>query len=242
MKHKLGPLPIWGWMLIASGIVGAYYLYTRNKNAATAAGGTTVLPDTGAATPVTPTDSGSGGSSGSSSPPANQTDVANLDAALAGLSAQISALNGGQGLPAATPTPTQTFAGEVTDVLSGVQALQALGLGVAQPTTSSTHATAGGSTSSAAGSSGRKLVSSTYEIIKGVAYNVHRYTTGAPVYVKAPTQPSPHPTKPTQVATKPKPAASHAAPKPVKVPSKNTYSNALAGLGHGKPKGPVRGR
>ena len=46
LKHKVGPLPTWGWLAIATGAGGAYYLYERNKasTASTASMATSAAP------------------------------------------------------------------------------------------------------------------------------------------------------------------------------------------------------
>lgn len=50
ITRKLGPLPTWAWLLIATGLFGAYYLIERNK--AKTAAAATASPSTTAASNV----------------------------------------------------------------------------------------------------------------------------------------------------------------------------------------------
>ena len=42
--RKLGPMPLWAWLLIGLGLAGAYYLYNKNKSSQTAAASTNNTP------------------------------------------------------------------------------------------------------------------------------------------------------------------------------------------------------
>lgn len=72
LTRKFGPLPAWGWLLIAA---GAIYLYRRHTAASTGASSTSTT-DTGSATgglgDMSGGGDGSGGSAGSGSPSSDQ--------------------------------------------------------------------------------------------------------------------------------------------------------------------------
>ncbi len=42
--RKIGALPTWGWILIAAGLIGIYYLWNRNRQAQQAATGASQVP------------------------------------------------------------------------------------------------------------------------------------------------------------------------------------------------------
>lgn len=117
MKKKLGPLPMWAWIVIAGGTIGIlWYLRSRSSSPPADSSATdATLPDTAGAPP-----DASGGSSGNIST-ATPDDIYN---ALLGIQSQLAALPG-EG-PAVPDTPVQTFAGEIGDVSAGVAALQDL--------------------------------------------------------------------------------------------------------------------
>lgn len=122
MKRKIGPLPLWAWVLIAGGTVGiVWYLRSGSSSSSSGAPVDGSLPATGAA----PGDAlGSGGGGSDLAPAAPFTGTATTDdiyGALLGPSGQISA----QGLTdGGADSPLQTWGGEVNDVAEGIGALQ----------------------------------------------------------------------------------------------------------------------
>jgi hypothetical protein len=138
VKRKLGPLPLWAWILIAGGAIGIVW-YLRKPQAlagdTTALPATQQIPDSGAPAPG---DSGGGGAGDGTVPPTTPTpvqsltdelgDVTNL---LGGVTGFVDALPGGQGVTD-QPAPVQTFAGEIADFAAGVKGINEL-LGALNP-------------------------------------------------------------------------------------------------------------
>jgi hypothetical protein len=45
LTRKVGPLPTWGWLAIATGAAGAFYLYEKHKQAGTGSVNASNVPD-----------------------------------------------------------------------------------------------------------------------------------------------------------------------------------------------------
>jgi hypothetical protein len=119
VKRKIGPLPLWAWVLIAGGTVGIVW-YLRAKPTAPDTAGDGSLPATSGAP-------GSGGvdSTGSdlASPPpfTGSATTDDILAALSGISGQLATLPGGQGLTdGGSDSPVMTWSGELSDVATGI--------------------------------------------------------------------------------------------------------------------------
>lgn len=126
MKKKLGPLPLWSWILIAGGTVAVIW-YLRSSGSSTTstdAGLDSTLPLTSAA--PTDTSGGGGGVTSADSTPVSAITNDDLYNALMGIDSDVQTLAGGQGA-AVEQNPTQTFSGEVADVTAGIQGLQGIG-------------------------------------------------------------------------------------------------------------------
>lgn len=152
MKKKYGPLPLWAWVVIVGGAIGAYLLYKQNSSSSSTSGSTVdpnnplgltysqeqadqaagIDPNTGqtfasestlGATGALP---GDAGSSGSAAGTGTTTTDATTQTELADISAQLQGLTDAQ-------SPAQTFSGEIGDVTSGITALQALQAALTPP-------------------------------------------------------------------------------------------------------------
>lgn len=155
MKKKVGPLPMWAWIVIVGGTIGAYMLYRSNKSSSTTAAGAnpnTVDPSS----PVGATyaeeakdqalgidpltnqtyaqeqaasaagDAGTSGGGGSSgSGSTGATESTDATSAELGIIESELAALQGGGVTDGA-TPSGSFAGEVGDVASGVSSLAAL--------------------------------------------------------------------------------------------------------------------
>jgi hypothetical protein len=155
VKKKIGPLPMWAWIVIIGGTIGIV-LYERSKSSST---GTTdpnqVDPATGLtysqegaeeqagidplsgqtfASEAAGSSGGGSGTDGSGDTLSTDPTLADIDSQLVGIGAQLSTMQGGTGLTD-TPTPIATFQGEVQDVASGLTALQQLQKAIAPVTT-----------------------------------------------------------------------------------------------------------
>jgi hypothetical protein len=73
LKKKIGPLPVWGWVAVAGGVILVYYLYSKNKSASPATGATdtNLLPTAN----VTPQQAASAGTPSPNSPLSLTPDV-----------------------------------------------------------------------------------------------------------------------------------------------------------------------
>lgn len=153
LKRKVGPLPLWSWIVIVGGTIGIYLLYrSSSSSTGAAANSNTVDPSspTGltygqeaqdAALGIDPATGetyaqeqaasagGGGGTSGAggTSAPDDSAALSQIDSDLnngfTSISGQIS------NEPVQDPqTPAQTFGGEVSDVVGGISALKSAGL------------------------------------------------------------------------------------------------------------------
>lgn len=158
MNKKLGPLPLWGWLVVVVGVAGVIYLRSRSSSSNSAntvdpnspmgltygqeaadqsqgidpLTGETYAQEQAAQAAAAPASSGGGGDSGSAAAPA-PVDLSPVTDALGTISGQIGQVDSdvlstsAQGPPdQGTPSPVQTFAGEIGDVGTGVAGLRAL--------------------------------------------------------------------------------------------------------------------
>lgn len=153
MQRKVGPLPVWAWLVAGSAIV--LYLVYRARSSSTQPSANTVDPSSpegltygqeaqDAAMGIDPTTgqsfaqeqaaqlAGAGSDGGGTGDAGAGVDVTGLESQLADMAAaqgeiqnQLAQLPYGGGL-ADSPSPVQTFAGEVQDVTAGLTALQGL--------------------------------------------------------------------------------------------------------------------
>lgn len=139
MKRKVGPLPLWAWVLIAGGTIGIVW-YLRSPGAS-AAPADVVLDSSLPATSGPQADLGGGGSGTIADIPRyNADDV--MDELL-GIGASIAALpGGGQGITDPDP-PTQTWAGQIDSVRETFESLNALAA-LFTPKTTAAKTTSGG--------------------------------------------------------------------------------------------------
>lgn len=121
MKRKIGPLPLWAWVLIAGGTIGIVW-YLRSPQ--TAAPAEVALDSSLPATAGPQADLGGGGSGLLADLPRyNADDV--MDELL-GLGAAIAAIpGGGQGIADPEP-PTQTWAGQIEELRQAAESFNAL--------------------------------------------------------------------------------------------------------------------
>lgn len=132
LKKKLGPLPVWGWIVGGAGVLGLFYYLHRGTSSASTAStlpvASTGTTDPGAGTPDAGGSGGAGGSPTDTSGLATGTiSTDQLDQDIQALGFQLAAQ--GQD-PVVDNAPT--FGQELADVTSAVAALRKSGF-IGQP-------------------------------------------------------------------------------------------------------------
>lgn len=125
LQKKIGPLPLWAWIVIVGGTIGIV-LYRRNKTTATTTTDPNIDPATGLTWAQEAQQAQQGGGTTTGDTSGGGTGGGGTDPALADALGQIATEIGLQGTGGVTDTstPVQTFGGEITDVGAGISALQ----------------------------------------------------------------------------------------------------------------------
>lgn len=131
LKKKAGPLPVWGWIVVGTGVLGVlYYLHARSSSSssATPANDASLAGEEAALNGTSgDSDGGIGGSGVLTAPAATGTVTTDqLDSDLQTIQAEISAFSQ---TPATDPSAQPTIAQEASDLLAAQSALQSLGAG-----------------------------------------------------------------------------------------------------------------
>lgn len=141
LKKKLGPLPVWGWIVGGAGALGVLYYLHRSSSAASTAAATpvtsTATTDPGAGVP----DDGGGGGGADTSSPVDTSGLATGTITTDQLDQDIQAGFAELASQAQNPVVDNapTFGQEVTDVTGAVAALRKAGF-VGQPAKGSSAA------------------------------------------------------------------------------------------------------
>lgn len=128
MKRKLGPLPVWAWVLIAGGTIGIIW-YLRTPSSA-AVSPTSIydssLPATAGPAQAVDTATGGGGGGGAVSPvPGAVTTTDDIWLQLMELQGDVAALSGGQGLTDPPPATT-SWASQFAEVAAAITTVRDL--------------------------------------------------------------------------------------------------------------------
>lgn len=143
LKKKLGPLPVWGWIIGGAGVLGVFY-YLHKSSSSTTASTTPTATSLGDGGVVDP---GAGGGGDSGAAPVDTTGLATgtvttdqLDSDIQAISAQLAAQS--NGITDSYPS----FGQEIGDVTSAVTALKSAGF-LSSPPAKGSSATAKGKAS-----------------------------------------------------------------------------------------------
>lgn len=153
LKKKVGPLPIWGWIVLGGGGLGLlYYLHEKDSSSTTSSADTDAAlaaEQQSANTPYPYYDSGSGGAASPTTvPPSDTTTVSDLEGQLNDIQGELDTLSQG-GLQDQEQNAYPSLTQEGQDLLAAKSTLQSLGLVANGSQTTSTGSSPKGATATA---------------------------------------------------------------------------------------------